>query len=713
MGGYDAASIASHGPMDTASCASFITTAAGRTLPGTYSPSTLAATAAARRAAASVGGLPRAAGPSAPSSFMSEPGGVEDAEGGEPTPHGVPRSSALRQPLDTSRAEFKALFRRSMEHLRGQLASTSGADAAAVARSPSPTAGQSAAPGRPPLVPRGARVGGAQQSAPGAPPRQAAGSTRFTSAPGGALPAAGYPGPELEATLGAVLSQQMAAAATAAAAELEASARAADDVELEAHLSAGAPERTANVSRLPDPAAPAYQLPRSASGGSQADAVGEFLAALAEPVVAVAGLFIPPPMPQRSIVIEEVTDEAAEVGAGQRARPSRVPGYAAQSAGGVAAGWGEGEEDESEEVSPRAHSEASMPTRRLRLHRPVVPGDDAASRQQQQQQQLSRSAAASPLPSSQQHAPVAAVSTSMPSHPLGPSRLKMASTAGAGQAVIEDRPLSSFAASEGGRAITPPRRRTPSPGPRPRASPPASPPLSSVQRSAAVPVSGEPVGPATARVAAVQPVVTEPPHLDEIAEAAAAAAAAARAAAAEAAEAADLAAATRGLEDLEAYLAAFKSRIGADVALASHGGSSSQPDTLESASSASTALVPLPAGALRASMAGSAAGSATSAAHGSLVTGYNLHTIRASAASALAAAAAVEQTFSPRPDEEAEAQLQRPPVVVESPTKAPPAPAAERSSGGASVVSSAATNASAATGTTNPVLREHLDHFQV
>ncbi|KAG2493517.1 hypothetical protein HYH03_008331 [Edaphochlamys debaryana] len=656
---YDASSIASAGPHDLPGSSGPSTTAGGFEAPEpelclsprrTLSPS--------RRRTASPGGRRAGvrAGPST-SAAESTPG---DAS---PT---IPRGSSLRQPMAPARGGFKALFRRSMEHLRDSLQQPPASGSTPAQRSLSTTPGT--APGAMPSIPR-------------PPPHHSAPGGPSTSAQG------------LEATVGPTVSataqQQMAAAAAAAVADLEAAARAADDVELDPRLSAGRePEPTVAVSRVPDPSAPPNARPSmsgggagpspaptatSDAGGSHVDALGDFLVALAEPVVAAAALLVAPEpqaLPSRTVVlIEELPDSALpsplrwparpaaptpgddtdgleeEEMAGRAwpqhpPRPSRVPGYVG-SGGGLAFG---GEDDGAAspfEDSPRARSEANLVMPRLRLHQPpaVAEAADAAPPSPMapppSASGVSRSASASPMPHPLHHHGHAA-----------PSRLKQASAPGIdGPSGITDRPLSAFA-SEGGRAVTPPRRRTPSPGPRPR------PRVTSQSATDGAAASAEAEAePAPAEASSISAGGSRP---------------------------------DTSLDELESFLAAFKSRVAAQ----------DQEEAL-AAMAAMVVAAPSAGGATAASLDVAAEPSGMS----DVMTGFNLITIRASAASAVAAAAAIEQVFSPR-------------EVASSPTVAPAVPVPPASAAGAESVVTGSSGGSSSATPTNPVLREHLEAFQ-
>ncbi|KXZ52401.1 hypothetical protein GPECTOR_9g445 [Gonium pectorale] len=183
------------------------------------------------------------------------------------------------------------------------------------------------------------------------------------------------------------------------------------------------------------------------------------------------------------------------------------------------------------------------------------------------------------------------------------------------------------------------------------------------------------------------------------------------------------------LEELEAFLRAFKTRISSDessefareiqrvsqvlspgtssfvmTATADFGesaGTSSTEDIARAVAAAAAAVACLP------SEAGSGPTISEEEDEG-VMKGYNLHTIRASAASALAAAAAVEQVFSPREDAE--------PVVSTHATATPtPREKGCDSSSGTARTASRLTNSqggSSSTTPTNPLLKEHLEHFQ-
>ncbi|GFR45935.1 hypothetical protein Agub_g7397 [Astrephomene gubernaculifera] len=684
--------------------------------------------------------------------------------GSEPGPSGfgVPRHSPLRQPLGDG-VDFKSLFRRSMEHLRDHLQQHDGAasiaqraSAPSPVRGPSPTiamASASAGPSpsaatirKPPMPPKrppipqqfmseavsGAGLAAAAEGTSAALDKADSGAFETTFAP--SMPPS--------------LAQQLAAAAARAVAEsqadLEAAARAADDVELDMpHLAARA-EPTTGVAWCPDPAFPAPQsmahthlassLPAESSAPvevaiSAAEAFGDFLAALAEPVVQVAGLFMPPDprvggrgFPQRTVVIEELREEDGRRGAEGAAarehfraeRPSNVPGYAAGGAGWL--------EDEDAYVdSPRARSETSSP--RLRLRHPVLADprlqlsrstsdavhlhaapaasslDVLVSSRQQQQNQAStqQSVATPPL----QQSSSTSVHLQSP-HSSLPSRLKHVSVPG-GRLVTEspaeeDRPLSSFASpssvSEAGAPVaSSSRRHTLSPGPLSRMAP---------TRSGSVGATGSaPGAPAAvpASASAASPVSR--------------------------------------LEELEIFLQAFKLRIGADeeavplralqlAATAAATGvtpSIAEVDVFDGVSSSEGSNDGQELGRTLAALA------AFGEEEQGVATGYNLHTIRASAASAMAAAAAVEQVFSPRLadmlgandviPEEHELSILPSSAGVSAIAVTDPQPgdeaggagSVEDGGAGGSVVSMAGLSNSASS-VSNPLLREHLEHFQ-
>ncbi len=635
------------------------------------------------------------------------------------------------------------------------------------------TTGASTPDSRPPLPPRNSH-----QSAPGAPPA-APSSIAPTAARWPASAPGTSPDAELDVTFGpaisAAASQQAVAAhaavAAAVAAQVEASNRAADDVELDEHLAARLPDDEAldSMTRWPDPTMPSPRTTRDTQpelsagtlhtedGSPGGRAVSEFLAALAEPVPwsgAAGG--------STGVVVEEELSAEGISAFGllpyaQDAsplrppplRPSRVPGFS-NSGSGAANADADADWDEDEVVSSplRARSEAHLPIPRLRLQHPSL-----------RQAPVSRSAFSTPIPGSShggssKAALPASPSTSLPANAAlpalphnqnhTPSRLKMASAPGAGVDVGEsDRSLMSYkgAASEGGRSGTPPRSRPRSPSPLARSSTPS-----------------RPVSPPPSEAAARQPGARMEENGDA-AEVAEEATVQGQPSSTQQHEHGKTQAST-SLRELESYLSAFKSRMQAaqeeeekatlapmalpraPVGNVSPGAAAPQP-----------AAAPCAAISAAASDAGDGSDDTTLSAVG-VATGFNLYTIRASAASAFAAATAVKQVFAHDssggsseaaslehpasvasagldnaagaksvvdrdecgPEEPAdvsacsvatpEYELQEAAALTEpAVTPAPLVPATS------TVCESAAS--SATTTPTNPLLREHLEHFQV
>lgn len=540
------------------------------------------------------------------------------------------------------------------------------------------TTGASTPDSRPPLPSRNSH-----QSAPGAPP----------AAPSIAPPAARWPASapgtspsELDVTVGpaisAAASQQAVAAhaavAAAVAAQVEASNRAADDVELDAHLAARLPDDEAldSMTRWPDPTMPSPRTTRDTQpelsaaalhtedGSPGGRAVSEFLAALAEPVPwsGPAGgpgplqhlEYEAAPLSSTGVVVEEELSAAGNSALGTLPhapdasplqppplRPSRVPGFS-NSGSGVVDADPDADWDEDEVVSSpvRARSEANVPIPRLRLQHPSL-----------RQAPVSRSASSTPIPGSShggssKAAPPASPSTSLPADasPAAllhhqthtPSRLKMASAQGVGLDVGEpDRSLMSYkgTASEGGRAGTPPRSRPRSPGPLARSSPPSR-PVSPPPAEAAARQLGAMVeeGGSAAAVAEEATAHGQPSSAQQHAQGPSQAGA--------------------SLQELESYLSAFKSRMQAVEAAEEK--ATLAPVALPRAAVgdiSSGAAAPQPTAAsyaaisAAASDAGDGSDDTTLSAVG-VATGFNLYTIRASAASAFAAASAVKQVFA-------------------------------------------------------------------
>ncbi|EFJ48048.1 hypothetical protein VOLCADRAFT_91219 [Volvox carteri f. nagariensis] len=701
------------------------------------------------------------------------------------SPTAVPRDSPLRQPLADS-AGFKSLFRRSIEHLRDHLqpghsdahrspAVTGASNAHGVSQrivesnGISTPAEELCFPSRFPVVP----------PIPRAPaPRQ---DVAVASACAGATAERALPD-TLEVTLSPAgvspqLAQQMAAAATTAAAGPSHAAMLIsrsvtiandDDVELEPHLSGGMrPEPTTDLARWPDPAAPAAQPPTrlqsqpqsrrgTAESVQEVQAIGDFLAALKEPMMQVVGVLTQPGggaaggtrvYPRNSVVIEEVTDEKSPSQLQLRPeRPSRVPGFAATTSanhlmleaeheGGfnrISSGSGLAHRS-----SPRVASEADMSrVRQMAQERSAVALPHLS--QARQHQHISRSASTTPVPRDvalrpsasvnvTERPPAAAPAASPASQqypetqvhvqavPSGASRLKMSSAPGTAPLATEDRPLSSFVSpSEGGAAPSHSRRRTHSPGPLAR------------QAALRAEASRDSIlsAPGIRTSRSVDVMAISPPGTS--------------------------------LDELESFLRAFRTRIGTDEAgnepaLVSVQHAVARTGSAATEATAEGAVVPhrnpferhlipeLAAGHIaevqdvRRDSSLSESVSVTTARR--VISGFNVFTIRASGASALAAAAAVEETFSPRRERELAAaaaaaastagflgsgagaaqQEQMRPLQDRSAFVGDSPSAVVRTSEDAASRLSGPTDAShgsSSTTPTNPLLREHLEHFQ-
>ncbi|GLC49800.1 hypothetical protein PLESTB_000310000 [Pleodorina starrii] len=755
-GGYDAASIASNDPRALRDRGSGSLSSAATAAPSGGRPFSAPSTAVSgfgQRRPRHLPDGPEAATPrKLPHSRLGV--GADEPEAGSPST--VPRDSPLRQPLADS-ADFKSLFRRSIEHLRGHL-QPAHVDTQRTAAAAGTYASTRPATAPLPRAPR--------QPAP-------------TEAAAGAAPVPAY---AFEATLSpAGVPQQLAAVAavacpsrgmaTVAPRRRSSSSSSDSDVELDAHLSGGLlPEPTAHLARLPDPAAPAVQLsmrpqPHSRSqlqpeyrrntveSNPEAGAIGDFLAALAEPGIQLVGVLAQPGgssgggssgnrlFPKRSIVIEELADEQQQQ---QRfERPSCVPGFVTTNSGGrVVMEAEDGDEEElfgrtvpgtarhgvgtAQLSSPRVMSEGSLPS--LRLHNPTDDEQQPPAGQpllpQHPHLYVSQTASTTPVPravASQQSGsmsvddlqpPAGPAASSAPAPvtaPLVPmqypqtqvnmqtlhgagSRLKMSSAPGA---AVEDRPLYSYG-SEGGAAASPPRRRTHSPGPSTR---PAALRAEPSAAAAAASVSA-------AHIGRSMQVVPSPPGTS--------------------------------LDELEGCLRAFRSRIGTDETgdgsvLAPAAVVTAMPPQLplqhvmragEAAAGCDPFRRHVPLDLLAGPLVepedvrrdSSLAESVSVNTARRVVAGFNVHTIRASGASALAAAAAVEQAFSPRTERARELAAAAAAVINVARNDASVQQKQGRSStddtgSGISGPTDASHGSSSAT-PTNPLLREHLEHFQ-
>ncbi|GIM13792.1 hypothetical protein Vretimale_16841, partial [Volvox reticuliferus] len=504
---------------------------------------------------------------------------------------------------------------------------------------------------------------------------------------------------------------------------------------------------------------------------------------LAEPMMQVVGVLTQPGggaaissrlYPRRSIVIEELTVEEPHSRPQLQPppeRPSRVPGFVATTSGNHVVLVAEDEEELghmtaavtgaagrrsgrglTQTASPRAASEvdlarlhqaarehtAAMPPHvsqaRQLLHGPCSASTTPVSRSASLQVKTSVGRidqppatqalpAGTPVQMQYPHAQVHAQASS-----CSPSGLRMSSVAGMDPLPAEDRPLSSFVyPSEDGAAQSLPRRRTHSPCPlvrhpvlQPEASGVASASASGIQTSRSV------------GVVASQPGTS--------------------------------------LDELETFLRAFRTRIGTDemgtepvVATAANVAAppylSIQPHHQQLAvqhampTQLSCAVTAAGGTALRdpfrrhvvpeleiqpisevddVRRGGNLSESPSFNTARRVITGFNMYTIRASGASALAAAAAVEEAFSPRQEREhgleatavpqSHAQVQQQQQLLLRPvhelsalggggSRAPVRSSTEDDGSGVSGLMEASRGSSSAT-PTNPLLREHLEHFQ-
>ncbi|GLI71593.1 hypothetical protein VaNZ11_016854 [Volvox africanus] len=730
----------------------------------------------------------------------------------------VPRGSPLRQPLADG-AKFKSLFRRSIEHLRDHLqparsdmqhspatADMDGKTTRGGSQYPTPApAGDFAS----------AKELHAQLKSPTVPLSRASVPRRPASAaaqPEDATDQVLSNTYTLEATLSpaglpTTLMRQMVS--TAAAADPEFPTIPAprticpindDDVELEPYLYGGLlPEPTTDIARLPDPTAPAALPPArrqsqpqcrvgpqaqsrrgTADSTPEVETIGNFLAALAEPVMQVVGVLTQPGggtsigsrlYPRRSVVIEELTVEQPNSKLPLQLspeRPSRVPGFVATTSGshvvlvaedeelghmtaGVTGAFGrssgralvqtESSRAASEADLVRLHQAAREHTTAMLPHlsqaRPLLHAPCSASKTS-----VPRSASfpssvsvglidqpptAPALPSGtpvQMQYPHAQVHTQASS--CSPSRLRMSSAPGIDPLPAQDRPLSSFVCPSGdGATQSLSRRRTHSPCPLARQ------PILQLEASGVASASGL----QTSR--SVDVVASQP---------------------------------GTSLDELESFLRAFRTRIGTDEM-------GTEPEAAAPAN-----VVALPSLAIQAhhqqlavqhamptqfSRAVAATGGTALRdpfrRHGvpeveiepmsevddvrrggnlsespsfntarRAITGFNMYTIRASGASALAAAAAVEEAFSPRQEREqgleatvashSHVQLVKQQQLLLRPlhdlsaiggdvSKGAIRSSTEDTGSGISGLMEASRGSSTAT-PTHPVLREHLEHFQ-
>ncbi|GIL66842.1 hypothetical protein Vafri_20233 [Volvox africanus] len=729
----------------------------------------------------------------------------------------VPRESPLRQPLADG-AKFKSLFRRSIEHLRDYLQparsdikhspATADMDGKATRggsqyAAPAPAGGFTSAKElhaqlKSPTVPL------PRASVPRQPPSAGASMSEDatdqvlsnTYTMGATLSPAGLPPARMRQIV-----------STAAAADPEFPTYPApraispindDDVELEPYLSGGLlPEPTTNLARLPDPTAPAAQPPArrqlqpqcrvgpqaqsrrgTADSTPEVETIGNFLAALAEPVMQVVGVLTQPGggtsigsrlYPRRSIVIEELPVEQPNSKLQLQPspdRPSRVPGFVATTSGSHVVLVAEDEEDMTADVtgafgrssgrglaqmeSPRAASEADL----VRLHQAAREHTAAMLPHLSQARHLLHapcSASTTPVPRSaslKSSVPVDLVDQPLtaPALPAGipvqmqyphaqvhtqassrsPSRLRMSSAPGIDPLAAEDRPLSSFVCpSDDGATQSLPRRRTHSPCPLARQ------PVLQLEASRGASASAS--GVQTSRSVGV--VASQP---------------------------------GTSLDELESFLRAFRTRIGTDemgtepvaaapanvaalpsLAIQAHHQQLAVQRTMPTqlsravAASGGTALrdpfrrhvVPEleiePISEVDdVRRGGNLSESPSFNTARRVITGFNMYTIRASGASALAAAAAVEEAFSPRQEREqgleataaSHSHVQVVPLQQLLPLHELSAMGGDVSKGairsstddagsGIAGLMEASRGSSSAT-PTNPVLREHLEHFQ-